>query len=221
MPGTNGMRPATIGPSICRRGLGLRAAIGRDRRVQFIDEDGAGVHVLDAREQFAQHAHARRHDAAGHAGVHAFGQDIRAQRADQVAAQRRGAPQLLVIAALGVETDDQARRAEARAQRIDVGGQVGAAAFFARLDQDDATRMGNLLLAQRADRGNGREQRIAVVGTAAAVQLPVADHRRPRVETVRPAGELRLLVEVPVHQHAIVHVTRDVDQQHRRAALAA
>ena len=201
------------------RGFGLRTAIGGDRRVEFIDEDGARVHVLDARKQFAQHAHARRHDAAGHAGMHAFGEHVGPQRADQVAAQRGRAPELIVVATLGVETDDQARRAEAGTQRIDVGRQVGAAAFFACFDQHDAAGVGNLLLAQRADRGNGRKERIPVVGATAAIELAVTDHGGPRFEAVGPPRELRLLVEVPVHQHAVVHVARDVDHQYRRAAV--
>ena len=51
------------------------------------------------------------------ARVHAFGQHVGPQRADQVAAQRRRAPQLVVVAALGVEADDEARCAE-RGRRV-------------------------------------------------------------------------------------------------------
>ena len=204
-----------------RRRLGLRPAVGRDRRVEFVDEDRAGMHVLDAREQLAQQPEARRHDAARRARMDAFAQHVDAQRADQVAAQRRRAPELLVVAALGVEADDEARASEPRAERVDVGRQVRAAAFLAGLDQHDAARVRDLLLAQCADRREGREERIAVVRAAAAIELAVAQHRRPGLEAVGPARELRLLVEVPVHQHAVVHVARHVDHEHRRATRDA
>ena len=109
--------------------------------------------------------------------MHALGEHVDAQRADQVAAQRRRAPQLFVVAALGVEADDQRRRAEAAAQRIDVVREVGTAAFLAGLDQDHAARMRHTLLAQCTDGRQRGEEGVAVVGAAAAIELAVAQHR--------------------------------------------
>ena len=98
-------------------------------------------------------------------------QHVDAQRADEVAAQRGRAPELLVVAAFGVEADDEARRAEAIAERCDVVLEIGAAAFLAGLDQHDAARVRDALRAQRVDRRQRSEQRVAVVGAAAAIQL--------------------------------------------------
>ncbi len=77
-----------------------------------------------------------------------------------------------------------------------------------------------LVLAQRVDRGERREDRVAVVGAAAAVQLVALDHRRPRTEALAPAGHLRLLVEVAVEHDGVARRAagaRDVDEDHRRA----
>ena len=115
------------------------------------------------------------------AGMHAFGQHVDAQRADEIAAQRRRAPELVVVAAFGVEAHDEARLADAVAERL-MCGQVDAAALFAGLDQHDAAGVRDLLRVQRADRRERAEHRVAVVGAAAAVELAVADHGLPRPE---------------------------------------
>ena len=65
-------------------------------------------------------AKARRHDAARGARVHAFGQHRHLERAEQQAAQRRRQPQMLVVAAFGVETDDEIRRADARCKVVEI-----------------------------------------------------------------------------------------------------
>ncbi len=57
------------------------------------------------------------------------------------AAQRRREPQLVVVAAAGIEADDQRRAADPRREMIDVERQVVAARFLAGLDEDDAARM--------------------------------------------------------------------------------
>src|SRR6185312_15051189 len=46
----------------------------------------------------------------------------------------------------------------------------------------------NALLVQRQQRGQRAEDRVAIVGAAAAVQLVALEHRRPRTEAVGPAG---------------------------------
>ena len=60
-------------------------------------------------------------------------------------AQRRGRPQLVVVRAAGVEAHDERQLADARREVIDVRGQVVAAALLARLDQDDAARVRELV----------------------------------------------------------------------------
>ena len=147
----------------------------------------------------------------------ALAQHVDTQRADQVAAQRSGAPELLVVAALGVEADHERRPAEPVAKRVDVVGEVRAAAFLARLDQHHAAGVRHALLAQGANGGQRGKEGIAIVRAAAAVELAVAQHGGPRVEAVRPAGELGLLVEVAIEQHAIVALSRHLDEDQRRA----
>ncbi len=72
------------------------------------------------------------------------------------------------------------------------------------------------------DREQGGERGVAVVGAAPAVEPIALDHRRPRPETVAPAGELGLLVEVAVEQHGAVGERRvggrDLAHDHRAAA---
>ena len=65
-----------------------------------------------------------------------------------------------------------------------------------------------LVAAQRVDRGERCEDRVAVVGAAAAVQLVALDHRRPRAEALAPAGHLGLLVEVAVEHHGVARACR-------------
>ena len=75
--------------------------------------------------------------------MHALGQHVDRQRANQVAAQRSRAPELVVIAAFGIEANHEARRANAICKGLDVVRQVVAAAFLAGLDQYEAAGMRN------------------------------------------------------------------------------
>ena len=69
---------------------------------------------------------------------------------------------------------DPARRCGRRA--LHVGGQVGAAALLARLDQDEAARVRRARALHRLDRGEGAEHRVAVVlGPAAVEPISAAD----------------------------------------------
>ena len=54
---------------------------------------------------------------------------------------------------VGVEEDDEVRRADAVLELLDVVGQVEAARFLAALDEDDAARVRYALFLQRPDRG--------------------------------------------------------------------
>src|SRR5690606_18996955 len=122
-----------------------------------------------------------------------LGQHVDAQRARHVAAQRGREPELVVVAAFGIEADDERRLAEPVGERVDVRGQIRAAAFLAGLDQDHAARVRDALVGERAQRAQRAEHRVAVVRAAAAVELAVAEHRRPRGEAFGPTGELGLL----------------------------
>ncbi len=135
------------------RGLCLAAPRHGNRRGELVEQQCTGSGILDPGQQLAQHAEARRHDAARRPRVHAFGQNIGTQRRHQVSAQRSGAPQLIVVAAFGVKADDQTRRPDPVAKRGNVVFEVAAAAFLARLDQDHAARMRCALRLQRADGG--------------------------------------------------------------------
>ena len=96
-----------------------------------------------------------------------------------IAAQGCGQPQLLVIAATGIQAHHQIGRADARRQMIDIEGQVGRAGFLASLDQDHGAGMGDALFLQRQQRREAGEHGIAVIGAAAAIKLAVLQHRLP------------------------------------------
>jgi hypothetical protein len=61
--------------------------------------------------------------------------------------------------------------------------------------------MRNTRRLQRRDGRERAEERVAVVGAAAAVQTPVIKHRLPWAESCAPSVELGLLVVVPVQEH--------------------
>ena len=137
------------------------------------------------------------------------------------AAQRGRRPQLLVVAAARVEADDEVAGADAVGQLLDVGGQVGAAALLAGLDQPDAAGVRDALRLQRLDRGSAANDGVAVVGAAAAVELVVAPARASTVRVLAPAGHLRLLVEVAVEQDGVAAGARNLHEDDRRAARQA
>ncbi len=78
--------------------------------------------------------------------------------------------------------------------------------------------MRDVLLAQRQQRAQGAEHRVAVIRTTAAIELVAFEPRNPRSKAVGPADHLRLLVEVAVEQHGVGAVARHIDQDDRRAA---
>ena len=51
MPGTHGMRPATVVAEHLGRGLGLRAPVGGDRRVELLHQDRAAVLSSSTRDR--------------------------------------------------------------------------------------------------------------------------------------------------------------------------
>src|SRR5215475_13753134 len=64
--------------------------------------------------------------------------------------------------------------------------------------------MRDSLRLQRADRGQGGEHGVAVVGAATTVELPVFEQRVPRSVAWTPTYHLRLFVEVSVQQHGAI-----------------
>ena len=76
-----------------------------------------------------------------------------------------------------------------------------------------------LLRLDRAHGGNGGEDGVAVVGAAAAVQLAVAQYRRPRTQPFFPSHHGRLFVEMAVHQHGRGGIAVDLHEEEGRAAV--
>src|SRR5207237_4468007 len=119
-------------------------------------DDAAGFRIFETIENRAEDAEARRHDAARVAGMHALRQHFNGEVADDRAAQRSRDPELFVIAAAAVETDDESRRADAIGVVVDVRRQIDGSAFFAAFNDDDDARVFESLLLHgfdRADRG--------------------------------------------------------------------
>ncbi len=93
--------------------------------------------------------------------------------------------------------------------------------------------MRHLLALERLYRGNAGVDRVAVIGAASAIELAVFILGCPGPQVTAPAGELRLFVEVAVHQHGglggrlrRVRLPRAgggryFEEQHRGAALQA
>ena len=79
-----------------------------------------------------------------------------------------------VAVALGVETDDQAGRAQPFAKMINVKGQVETAGLFTTFDDHHATGVRNALLLQCANRRQRPEYGVPVVSAAPTVQFAVS-----------------------------------------------
>ena len=174
--------------------------------------------VLEARQEPAQDAEARRHDPAGGPRVHALGEHLHRQHAADDAAERGRRPELLVVAAARVEAHDQARRPQAVREGLDVRGEVRAPALLARLDEDQRARAGRARDGERLDRRQRGERRVAVVRRPAPVEPVAPAHGRPGPEPLGPARHLGLLVEMAVEEHGLVAPARHVGQEHGRAA---
>ena len=183
-------------------------------------QDAAGPAVLQPIEDLTQDPEARRHDAAGRPRVHALGENLHRQRPAEHAAQRRGGPEVLVVAAARVQADHQIG-ADAIGELVDVGRQVRAAAFLRSLDQHDAPGVRDALGLERLDGGQRREGGVAIVARAAPEQSIAAPHRRPRSAVGGPADHLRLLVAVAVEQHGLAARARDLHQDDRCPPLEA
>ena len=153
-------------------------------------------------------------------GVDAFPQHLHGQRAAHHPAQRRGRPQVVVVAAARVEADDETGP-DAIGQRLDVGREVGAPALLGGLDQHHAAVVAHALGLERLDGGERGEGRVAVVARAAAEQPVAAAHGRPRPAVLGPADHLRLLVAVAVEQDGLAARARHFHEDDRRAAREA
>src|SRR5882757_8316214 len=147
--------------------------------------------------------------------MNAFSEYPYRQAAGDIAAQRRRAPQPLVVAALRIQTDDERWVTNLITQCVQMRRQINATALLGRLDQQDASSPWYPLRLQRGNGGQRTEYRVAIVGSAASVQLAIAHHRFPGSQSWRPAGEFRLLVQVTIQLDAARQFTRNVDEQQR------
>src|SRR6185312_17303934 len=102
--------------------------------------------------------------------------------------------------------------------RFEMRWKIDAAAFFRRLDQQDASRERHALRFESGDGCERAEDRIAIVRCATAIQLAFAQHGLPGAEARHPTGELGLLVEVAIEQHRSRKLAGNIDQQYGRAA---
>src|SRR5882762_7410779 len=130
----------------------------------------------------------------------AFGENLDAEFSADQAAQRCRRPELLVIAASGIQRDTQARLPDTPRQMLYIMRQVETAALFASLDDDDASRVRNRVRLQRADRAETREHRVAIVGAATSLKSFRLWYWSPSAGTFAPTRHLRLLVHVSVEQ---------------------
>ncbi|MCY1439601.1 hypothetical protein D9M71_558440 [compost metagenome] len=157
--------------------------------------------------------------------MHAFVEHLDREVAAGQAAQRGGAPQLVVVGAARIQAHHQRRLADAVGQVVHVGRQVVAARFLTGFDQHHATGVRQVLFLERQHRGERAEDGVAVIGAAAAVQLVAAQHRHPRAEVVVPAGHFRLLVQMAVEQHGVRAgfraASRDFQENQRSTAFQA
>ena len=143
--------------------------------------------------------------------MHALGEHVHGQGAGGNAAQRGGQPQLVVIAAAGIEADDEGRAADPVGKMVDVKRQVVAAGFLAGLDHHHAARVRHALFVQREQGRQGAEHGVAVIGAAAAIEFVAFEAGDPRPVSLRPADHFRLLVEVAVEQHRVASLAGNVE----------
>ena len=183
--------------------------------------------VFQAVQHLAHDAETGRHQARRIARVNAFGQNFNFQGATGHAAQAGGEPQLVVIAGATVQANDQTHIAQAGTQGIDVGQQIVGARLFAGLNQAHDSWMGCVLIFKRLDCGNAGVGGITIIGATAAIQLAFFVFGCPRAKVVAPTAELRLFVQVAVHQDGLAGAFRlraccgDVKVQNRCAAWQA
>mmetsp|Transcript_28676 Transcript_28676/g.56339 ORF Transcript_28676/g.56339 Transcript_28676/m.56339 type:complete len:276 (-) Transcript_28676:610-1437(-) len=84
--------------------------LGRDVRLDSLQQDFACILVLQAVQQLAHDAERRGDNATGEAGMDTLGQHLYFQVGRQDPSQRSGQPQLLVVATATVQADDQRGR---------------------------------------------------------------------------------------------------------------
>ena len=141
------------------------------------------------------------------ARVHAFASARAPRGAADQAAQRGGAPQPVVVAAARVEAHDERGLADARREVVDVRTAGRSCRDSSQASISTRSARAAALFRERLMAVSEREHRVAVVGAAAAVELVALAARASTARgPSRPAGHLRLLVEVAVQQHGVVAV---------------
>ena len=169
----------------------------------------------------ARDAERRRHDAAGVARMHALGQHLNRQRAGREATQRRRRPQALVVAAAGIEADHEIDAPDPRRQRVEIGGQIVAAALLAGLDDPDAAGVRRCSApaarrsrpATRTPRSRRRRRRGRTAGHPPA---PASTARVPRASRSSPAACRDGRTAAPWRRRRLAG-RRHVEEEHRRA----
>ena len=134
-------------------GRRLLLALGGDLHVEILGQDLAGLRILQAGEELAHDAEAGGDHAAGVTGMDTLGENVHRQVPGDHATQGGRHPELIVVAAARVQADHQAGGTDAIFQVIDVGRKIGAAAFFAAFDDDDAAAVREVLVLEGLYRG--------------------------------------------------------------------
>jgi hypothetical protein len=81
--------------------------------------------------------------------------------------------------------------------------------------------MRNALRLQRADGGERREHRIAIVGASSSIKFAVLQEWVPGTEAIAPPAHLGLLVQVPIQHDGAITGSGHVEIQQRRAPRQA
>ena len=108
---------------------------------------------------------------------------------------------------------------DALLQRVQVERQIEATALLAALDDHAAAWMAQALFPNGLEGCQGSEDRVAVVGTATTVEPVVFHYRFPGAQMIRPTDHFRLLVQVPIEQHAAIGVPGQFHEDQRRFGL--
>src|SRR5207245_8011775 len=88
--------------------------------LQLIEEQLAVDRILEASQQLLDDAKRGRRDAARHPRMDTLSQHAHLQLANEVSTQRGRAPQLVVIATLGIETHHEGGFADGIAKRLEM-----------------------------------------------------------------------------------------------------
>ena len=130
--------------------------------------------------------------------MESLGQHVQGDHDIDDAAKRRREPKSVVGESARIQADHELHVAQVLSQVIEIHLEIGAAALLARLDEDNAAAVGDVVRFHRLDREQCREGGVAVVRDSSGVQPVAATCRREGTEALGPGAQGRLLVEVAV-----------------------